>query len=96
MTIFNLHTHTRFSDGSDEPLKYVEEAIRQGFHTLGFSDHAPVPFANTFAIREDELGAYFEAITKLKSTKYEVRSTKKIANRKSQITNHKSQITNHK
>jgi len=76
MTIFNLHTHTRFSDGSDEPLKYVEEAIRQGFHTLGFSDHAPVPFANTFAIREDELGAYFEAITKLKSTKYEVRSTK--------------------
>ena len=75
MTLFNLHTHTRFSDGSDEPLKYVEEAIKQGFHTLGFTDHAPVPFANTFAICEDELGAYFEAITKLKSTKYEVRST---------------------
>jgi histidinol-phosphatase (PHP family) len=63
--IFNLHTHTRFSDGSDDPEKYVEEAIKQGFHTLGFSDHSPVPFENTFAIREGMLGEYCKAITSL-------------------------------
>jgi len=62
---FNLHTHTRYSDGSDEPEKYVEEAIRQGFHTLGFSDHSPVPFENNFAIREGMLSEYCKAIQDL-------------------------------
>ena len=64
--MFNLHTHTRFSDGSDEPQAYVEEALRQGFSTLGFSDHSPVPFDNTFAIREEELALYGETILQLK------------------------------
>jgi histidinol-phosphatase (PHP family) len=65
MKLFNLHTHTRFSDGSSEPADYIAEAIRQGFHTLGFSDHAPVPFANSFAIAGQELGAYCEAVLEL-------------------------------
>jgi histidinol-phosphatase (PHP family) len=76
MTLFNLHTHTRFSDGSDEPVRYVEEAIRQGFHTIGFTDHAPVPFANTFAICDQELGEYFEAVTGLGTTNDERRTTR--------------------
>ena len=59
--IFNLHTHTNFSDGSDDPEKYVEEAIRQGFSVLGFSDHSPVPFENTFAIREGKIQEYADA-----------------------------------
>jgi histidinol-phosphatase (PHP family) len=63
---FNLHTHSRFSDGSSEPHDYVEEAIRQGFDTLGFSDHSPVPFENTFAIREEELAEYGETIRNLR------------------------------
>jgi histidinol-phosphatase (PHP family) len=63
---FNLHTHTRFSDGSGDPAEYVEEAIRQGFTTLGFSDHSPVPFENTFAIREEELKEYGKIIGALK------------------------------
>lgn len=65
---FNLHTHTRFSDGSSEPEDYVREAISQGFHTLGFSDHSPVPFENNFAIRQEELENYIQAILKLKNT----------------------------
>jgi histidinol-phosphatase (PHP family) len=64
---FNLHTHTRFSDGSADPVEYVEEAIRQGFTTLGFSDHSPVPFENTFAIRGNELCLYGETINHLKN-----------------------------
>lgn len=62
---YNLHTHTRFSDGSDEPVKYVEEAIRQGLSVLGFSDHSPVPFENNFAIREEKLPEYVAAISNL-------------------------------
>ena len=63
----NLHTHTRFSDGSDEPIEYIREAARQGFSILGFTDHSPVPFENTFAIREGRLPEYCDAILGFKS-----------------------------
>jgi histidinol-phosphatase (PHP family) len=66
--LFNLHTHTRFSDGSSDPEDYVKEAIIQGFDTLGFSDHAPVPFPNTFAIRDEEFDGYINAVLHLKNT----------------------------
>ena len=64
--LFNLHTHTHFSDGSSAPEEYIKEAISQGFDTLGFSDHSPVPFENSFAIREDRLGEYVKTILALR------------------------------
>jgi len=69
MKLFNLHTHTKFSDGSEGPDKYVEEAIRQGFHTLGFSDHSPVPFTNNFAIEDtkEALEDYIQTVMALKA-----------------------------
>lgn len=64
----NLHTHTHFCDGSDHPEKYVASALKAGFHTLGFSSHAPVPFKNNFAIQSpEELKEYCQTIRKLKS-----------------------------
>jgi histidinol-phosphatase (PHP family) len=51
---FNLHTHSKFCDGKGEPEEFVREAIEKGFHSLGFSSHAPVPFKNNFAIRDDQ------------------------------------------
>ncbi len=62
----NLHTHTNFSDGSDDPLVYIHEAIKQGFLTLGFSDHSPLPFDNTFALREEKVNAYCQEVLHLK------------------------------
>jgi histidinol-phosphatase (PHP family) len=62
----NLHTHTIFSDGSDDPEKYAETAMKQGLTALGFSDHSPLPFANTFALREEETGSYCAEILKLR------------------------------
>ncbi len=63
---YNLHTHTRWSDGSSEPERYVEEALKQGFSVLGFSDHSPVPFENSFALKEKNLPLYCRAIRELK------------------------------
>ena len=63
---FNLHTHTNYSDGSSDPEDYIKEAIRQGFDTLGFSDHSPVSFKNNFAIREEKLEQYIQTILQLK------------------------------
>lgn len=65
--LINLHTHTNYSDGSSDPEDYVKEAIRQGFVTLGFSDHSPVPFKNSFAIPEEKLGNYIQTIQQLKN-----------------------------
>ncbi len=63
----NLHTHTCYSDGSDEPEKYVESAISQGLTSIGFSDHSPLPFENTFALREDQVKNYCDSILALRN-----------------------------
>jgi histidinol-phosphatase (PHP family) len=63
---FNLHTHTLFCDGKAEPEAYVKKALELGFHTLGFSGHAPVPFENNFSIKEEEFDNYISTINSLK------------------------------
>jgi histidinol-phosphatase (PHP family) len=35
----NYHIHTKFSDGKGEIEEYVENAIKEGFDEIGFSDH---------------------------------------------------------
>ena len=62
----NLHTHTHFSDGSSAPEAYLEQAVALGMTSLGFSDHSPLPFDNTFALREEKVSEYCETIQKLK------------------------------
>ncbi len=62
----NLHTHTHFSDGSSAPEQYVEAALAQGLTSLGFSDHSPLPFENTFALREEKVAEYCDTILSLK------------------------------
>lgn len=43
--LLNLHTHTpRCNHARGDEREYIERAIQAGFHTLGFSDHSPMPF----------------------------------------------------
>lgn len=67
----NYHTHTvrcKHARGEDEA--YVEAALRAGFDLLGFSDHAPWPFARDYVsgIRMDlqQLGGYVQSIRRLR------------------------------
>jgi histidinol-phosphatase (PHP family) len=62
----NYHSHTNFSDGSDNPSEYIEEALKQGIHTYGFSCHAPVPFETDWCMKKENLERYFAEIGKLK------------------------------
>lgn len=62
----NLHTHTWFSDGSDAPEMYITAAINQGFSGIGFSDHSPLPFDNSFALKEHRVTEYCDTILSLK------------------------------
>jgi histidinol-phosphatase (PHP family) len=65
-TMYCYHTHTHFCDGSSHPEDYVKEALKLGFHSLGFSGHAPVPFENKFAIPENKMQEYCDTILHLK------------------------------
>ena len=66
MQYFNHHTHTIYCDGKAEPEEYVKRALELNFHTLGFSGHAPVPFENSFSIKDDRLEEYADVVRKLK------------------------------
>ena len=66
MQLFNLHTHSNFSDGKANAEDVVIEAVNQGLKVLGFSDHSPVPFENTFAIKNDNVNNYITTINSLK------------------------------
>ena len=66
MQNFNLHTHSIYSDGKSQPREIVEEAIRQGLTTLGFSEHSPLPFDNTFSVKSADMPRYVAEIAQLK------------------------------
>jgi histidinol-phosphatase (PHP family) len=67
MQNFNLHTHSVYSDGKSQPREIVEEAVRQGLTTLGFSEHSPLPFDNTFSVKSADMPSYVAEIAQLKA-----------------------------
>ena len=69
---FNLHTHPHYCDGKDTPAEYVQEAINQNFTSFGFSSHAPLPFENSFAIKEEEIPNYVNEIIQLRELYKEI------------------------
>ena len=66
MQNFNLHTHSIYSDGKSQPREIVEEAVRQGLTTLGFSEHSPLPFDNNFSVKSTDMPHYVAEIAQLK------------------------------
>ncbi len=65
----NLHTHSNFSDGSNPPEDYIQEAISKGLVSIGFSDHSHLPFETRFALKEERASEYCDTISRL-SRKY--------------------------
>lgn len=68
MIDYNLHQHTRFSDGKGTPKDYAQHALSIGFTAMGFSEHSPLPFDNPFSLKEADIDAYVTSIDQLKST----------------------------
>ena len=66
MELKDLHVHTCFCDGQDEPEEIVLEALKRGMTTLGFSSHAAVPFDNDWCMTEAETVEYIRCISNLK------------------------------
>jgi histidinol-phosphatase (PHP family) len=61
-----LHTHTFFCDGSDDIETFCRRAWEKGFHSLGFSAHAPISrktgIRSEWHMKEERLPEYLEAI----------------------------------
>ncbi len=63
---FDLHIHTTFCDGKNTPAEMVEEAIRRGMRTIGFTSHAPLPLEEKWFMTEETLPLYHAEIDRLK------------------------------
>jgi histidinol-phosphatase (PHP family) len=62
----NHHTHSLYSDGSSQPEEYILAAIEKGFNLLGFTEHSPLPFENTFSFKKENRDEYVELMKTLK------------------------------
>ncbi len=63
----NCHTHTVYCDGKNTAREMVEEAIKRGFTSLGFSCHSPMIYDNDWAIKKEDIPKYIEEINALKA-----------------------------
>jgi histidinol-phosphatase (PHP family) len=69
--IANYHTHTVLCNHArGDEREYIEHAIKGGIKTLGFADHAPMPFPegyySGFRMRVEKTAEYFEKLQALK------------------------------
>jgi len=62
----NHHTHTLYSDGSSQPEEYILEALNKGFSIVGFTEHSPLPFDNSFSFKEVNKEEYIALMIHLK------------------------------
>lgn len=72
MILADLHTHTRYSHGSDTPAAMHAAAVARGLTLLGFSEHSPRPagFDYTHEYREQltrHLPDYVREVQELKT-----------------------------
>lgn len=66
MKLFNLHTHTCFSDGQNTPEEMVRAAIDLGFSKLGFSDHSYLHYDEPYCMAYERYDAYKEELRRLR------------------------------
>ena len=62
----NLHTHTVYCDGKNTPEEMIEKAISLGFHSIGFSGHAAMPFYKSWVMTEENTQKYIKEIMRVK------------------------------
>ena len=63
----NYHTHSTYCDGKAPLREMVDFAVTHGFTHLGFSGHSPLPYLNTFSIKEDRYPDYCNEVRALKA-----------------------------
>jgi histidinol phosphatase-like PHP family hydrolase len=60
-----IHTHTQFCDGKSTMEEFCVAALERGYRSLGFSPHSPLPYESDWAMKQEDLAAYFGEIARL-------------------------------
>ncbi|MBS1490717.1 MAG: histidinol-phosphatase [Bacteroidetes bacterium] len=63
---FNFHTHSTYCDGKSSLQQIADEAKRLNFISLGFSSHAPLPFACAWCMKKENLDTYLREVNTFK------------------------------
>jgi histidinol-phosphatase (PHP family) len=66
MLLTNYHTHSRYDDGQAELEDYIRKAIDLKFDSIGLSNHAPIPYANEYAMHPVSMNSYVIEFRRLK------------------------------
>ena len=66
--MFDLHTHTFFSDGANSPEEMIDAALEKGLTCIGFSDHSHVDW-DECGMTEENTEAYRREIARLKRSR---------------------------
>ncbi len=63
----NLHIHSTYCDGKDNPEEIILEAIKRGFDSIGFSEHSYMWFSNyPYQMKVEDMPKYKSEILSLK------------------------------
>ena len=66
MSLYDLHTHTTYSDGESTPEEMVQRAIEMGLTKIGFSDHSYTAFEDYYCLTPRSTEEYKSEINALK------------------------------
>ncbi len=66
MINYNLHQHSLFSDGQENPEAYAIKAVESRLTAIGFTEHSPLPFDNPFSLKAENVNDYIKTIDGLK------------------------------
>jgi len=64
----NFHMHSNYCDGKGELIEYVRAAKTLGMESIGFSSHAPLPFACTWCMKAENFRNYQQSIETIKAS----------------------------
>lgn len=63
----NYHTHSNYCDGKATLREMVDFAVAHGFTHLGFTGHSPLPYENTFSIKDAQYLDYCNEVRALQT-----------------------------
>ena len=62
----NLHAHTKYCDGKNDAIEYVEEAIKRDFVSIGLSGHSYIYFDEEASMSQVGTLEYIQELYRLK------------------------------
>jgi len=66
MILANYHIHSDYCDGTNTLEEMVQAGIAAGLTSLGLSSHFPLPFANDWTMKVENVESYLDDINNLK------------------------------